>query len=152
MVIIGVVVEVAEGSKEGALLGLGLLEVHLLEVVVGVIVKAAEGSKEGVLLGLGLLEVHLLECLLVEASLRLVLAKGVLALVLVPADVELAEGVLVLLGAVGDEVVGISIAIASLLRSTTVLALQAVVVKPRELADDERQLIIPEDLQLLLCD
>ena len=57
------------------------------------------------------------------------LAEGVLVLVLVPADVELAEGVLVLLGAVGNEVVGISTAIASLLRTTTALVIQTVVVK-----------------------
>ena len=65
------------------------------------------------LLCLGLLEVHLLERLLVETSLRLVLAGGVLTLVLALVGVVLAEKVLVLLGAVGDEVVGISIAIAS---------------------------------------
>jgi hypothetical protein len=37
--------------------------------VVGVIVEVAKGGKEGTLLGLGLLEVHLLECLLVESFL-----------------------------------------------------------------------------------
>jgi hypothetical protein len=63
-----------------------------------------------------------------SASLRLVLG-GVFALVLALAGVILVEGVLVLLGAVGDEVVGISTAIASFLRTTTTLAIQAVVVK-----------------------
>ena len=38
-------------------------------VIVGVIIKVAEGGKEGALLGLGLLEVHLLERLLVKSSL-----------------------------------------------------------------------------------
>ena len=54
------------------------------------------------LLGLGLLEVYLLECLLVESSLRLVLAGCVLALVLALVGVMLVKKVLVLLGAVGD--------------------------------------------------
>jgi hypothetical protein len=76
-----------------------------------------------------LLEVLLLQRLLVESSLRLVLG-GVLALVLVLARVILVEGVLVLLGTVGDEVVGISTAIASFLQTTTTPAIQAVVVKP----------------------
>ena len=57
------------------------------------------------------------------------LAEGVLALVLALAGVVLAREVLVLLGAVGDEVVGISTAIASLLRTTTALVIQTVVVK-----------------------
>ena len=99
-------------------------------VVVGVIVEVAEGGKEGALLGLGLLEVHLLERLLVKASLRLVLAGGVLALVLALAGVILVGGVLVLLGAVSDEVVCFSTAIATLLWTTTTSAISAVVVKP----------------------
>ena len=82
------------------------------------------------LLGLGLLEVHLLELLLVESSLRLVLFGGVLMLVLALAGVILVEGVLVLLGAVGDEVVKVSIAIATLLRTTTMTVVHAAVVKP----------------------
>jgi hypothetical protein len=86
-------------------------------------------GEEGTLLGLGLLEVLLLQCLLVESSLRLVLG-GVLALVLMPAGVVLVGGVLVLLGAVGDKVVGISTAVASFLETTTTLAIQAIVVKP----------------------
>jgi hypothetical protein len=54
--------------------------------------------------------------------------------------------VLVLLGAVGDEVVGVSTAIASFLWTTITLAIQAVVMKPRELADDQWQLVIPKGL------
>ena len=121
-------------------------------VIIGVIVEVAEGGKEGMLLGLGLLEVHHLERLLIESSLRLVLVRGVLALVLALARVKLVRGVLVLLGVVGDEVVGVFIAIASFLRTTTALAIQAVVVKPREPADDQCQLIIIKGLQLLLYD
>jgi hypothetical protein len=68
-------------------------------------------------------EVHLLDCLLVESFPRLVLTGGVLALVLALARVVLVEGVLVLLGAVGDGVVGVSIVIASFLRTTTALAI-----------------------------
>ena len=106
-------------------------------VVVGVIIEVTEGGKEGALLGLGLLEVHLLERLLVESSLQLVLAGGVLALVLALAGVMLAGEVLVLLGVVGDEVVGVSTAIASFLWTTTMPTIQVVVVKPREPADDQ---------------
>jgi hypothetical protein len=99
-------------------------------IVINVVIEIAEGGKEGVLLGLGLLAVHLLERLLVEASLRLVLARGVLTLVLVPIRVEYAEGGLVLLGAVDDEVVRISATKASLLESTTSPAIQMVVIEP----------------------
>jgi hypothetical protein len=120
-------------------------------VIVGVVVEVAEGGEKGVLLSLGLLEVLLLQHLLVESSLRLVLG-GVLALVLALARVVLVEGVLVLLGAVGDEVVRISTAVASFLRTTTTSAIQAVVVKPREPANDQRQLVVPKTLHLLLCD
>jgi hypothetical protein len=98
-------------------------------VIVGVVVEVTEGGEEGMLLGLGLVEVLLLQCLLIESSLRLVLG-GVLALVLAFAGVILIEGVLVLLGAVGDNVVGISISVASFLWTTTMPAIQAVVVKP----------------------
>jgi hypothetical protein len=105
-------------------------------VIVGVIVEVVEGGEEGALLGLGLLKVLLLHCLLIESSLRLVLG-GVLALVLALVGVVLVEGVLVLLRAVGDEVVRIYTAVASFLWTTTILAIQAVVVKPRELADDQ---------------
>ena len=70
-------------------------------VIVGVVVEVTEGGKEGTLLGLVLLEVYLLERLHVESSLRLVLAGGVLALVLALAGVILVGGVLVLLGGNG---------------------------------------------------
>jgi hypothetical protein len=46
-------------------------------------------------------------------------------------------GVLVLLGVVGDEVVVVCTAIASLLRTITTPAIQAVVVKLQEPADDQ---------------
>jgi hypothetical protein len=94
-------------------------------------------GEEGTLLGLGLLEILLLQCLLVESSIRLVLG-GVLALVLALARAILVGGVLVLLGAVGDKVVRISTVVASFLRTTTTLVIQAVVVKPREPTDDQR--------------
>jgi hypothetical protein len=83
-------------------------------VIVGVVVEVTEGGEEGTHLGLGLLEVLLLERLLIESSLSLVL-RGVLVLVLVLARVILVKGVLVLLGVVGDEVVGVSTAITSFL-------------------------------------
>ena len=102
-------------------------------------------------MGLGLLEIPLLERLLIKSSLELVLVGGVLALVLALADVILVGGVLVLLGAVGDEVVGISTAKASLVLTTTP-SIQAVVVKPRESAEDQSQLIILKCLHLLLYD
>ena len=92
-------------------------------VIVGVVVEVTEGGKEGTLLGLVLLEVYLLERLLVESSLRLVLAGGVLVLVHALAGVILVEGVLVLLGAVGNEVVGVSTAIAFFLWTTTTLVI-----------------------------
>jgi hypothetical protein len=63
---------------------------------------------------------------------------GVLALILALAGV-----VLVLLMAVGDEVVGVSTAVASFLWTSTTPAIQAVVVKPREPADDQCQLVVP---------
>ena len=102
------------------------------------------------LLSLGLLDVPLLERLLVESSLGLVLVEGVLALVLVLAGIELVGEVLVLLGAVGDEVDGISIAKASLVL-TTMLAIQAFIVEPQEPVDDQSQLVIPKCLHLFLC-
>ena len=58
------------------------------------------------------------------------LAGGVLALVLMHTRVVLAGEVLVLLGVVGDEVVGISTAIATILRTTTASVVHTVVVKP----------------------
>ena len=120
-------------------------------IIVRVVVEVAKGDEEGALLGLGLHKVHLLERLLVKFFLRLVLVEGVLALVLALADVILVGGVLVLLGAVGDEVVGISTAKASLVLTTTP-SIQAVVVKPRESAEDQSQLIILKCLHLLLYD
>ena len=51
-------------------------------------------------------------------------------LVLALAGVMLTGEVLVLLGAVGDEVVGVSTAIASFLWTTTTSVIQAVVVEP----------------------
>jgi hypothetical protein len=59
-----------------------------------------------------------------------VLARVVVALVLALARVILVEGVVVLLGAVGDEVVRISIVVASHLLITALVMIQAVVVKP----------------------
>jgi hypothetical protein len=117
-----------------------------------VIVKVTERGKEGMLLGLDLLKVLLLEGVLIESSLWLVLAGGVLALVLALARVILVGGVLVLLRIVGDEVVRVSTSVASILRTTTTPVIQAVVVKPREPADDQYQLVVPKGLQLLLCD
>ena len=60
----------------------------------------------------------------------------------------LAGEVLVLLGVVGDEVVGVSIAMATILWTTTTSAVQAVVVKPREPVDDQCQLFVPKHLLL----
>jgi hypothetical protein len=106
-------------------------------VIVKVVVEVAEGGEEGTLLGLDLLEVLLLEGLLVESSLWLMLTEGVLALVLALVGVILVEGVLVLLRIVGDEVVEISTPIASILQIITTPAIQAVVVKPRQPANDQ---------------
>jgi hypothetical protein len=113
-----------DGIKPGQLVLMPLLGLIIARgrrrrpVVVGVVVEVAEGGEEGMLLGVGLLEVLLLQCLLIESFLRFVLG-GVLALVLALVGVVLIEGVLVLLGAVGDDVVGISTAVASFLRTTT---------------------------------
>ena len=82
------------------------------------------------LLSLGFLTVHLLECLLVESLIRLMLAGVVVVLVLVLARVVLVRGVVVLLGAVDDEVIGISIVVAAHILITTPMAIQAVVVEP----------------------
>ena len=97
--------------------------------IVRVVVEVTKGGEEGALLGLGLLAVLLLKRLLVESSLRLVLAEGVLTLVLALVGVVLVGGVLVLLGAVSDKVVKVSTAIATLLQTTTTLVVHAVVVK-----------------------
>jgi hypothetical protein len=66
---------------------------------------------------------HLLERLLVETLPQLVLAGVVVALVLVLAEVILVEGVVVLLGAVGDKVVRISTVVAAHLLITTPAAI-----------------------------
>jgi hypothetical protein len=98
---------------------------------IGVVVEVAEGGEdEGALLGLGLLEVLLHERLLIEFSLGLVLVGGVRMLVLALAGVVLVRGVLVLLRAMSDEVVGVSTNIATLLWTTIMPAVHAVVVKP----------------------
>jgi hypothetical protein len=99
-------------------LPVGLLVACGRRCVVGVVIEVAEGGKEGTLLDLGLLEVLLLERLLVESSLGLVLARGVLSLahastkVVVRASIRLA-----LLGVTGDKVVGVAAVEASILRS-----------------------------------
>jgi hypothetical protein len=53
---------------------------------------------------------------------------------------------------VGDEVVGVSTAVASFLQTPTTPVIQAVVVKLREPTDDQRHLIISKGLQMLLYD
>jgi hypothetical protein len=78
--------------------------------VVGIMVEVAEGVKQGVLLDLGLVEILLLEHLLVEPSLGLVLVGGVITLALAPTKVVVVIAGLRLelhLGASGDEVVSI---------------------------------------------
>jgi hypothetical protein len=125
-----------------SLLGLIIARGRRRPVVVSVVVKVAEGGKEGALLSLGLLEVLLLQRLLVESSVRLVLG-GVLALSLRLLESYLLKECLL---------VGISTAVASFLWTTTTSAIQAVIVKPRESADDQCQLVIPKTLHLLLCD
>jgi hypothetical protein len=73
-------------------------------------------------------------------------------LVLVPTRVVLRAILLLsLIGATGDEVAGVTIVLASILRPAMPLVL-AVVMDPREPADHKRQLLIPEALHLLLCD
>ena len=78
-----------------------------------------KGGEEGTLLGLGVLDVLLLEHLLVKSSLGHVLVGGVLMLVLELVGVLLVREVLVLLGAVGDKVVKVSTTKASILLTTT---------------------------------
>jgi hypothetical protein len=106
-------------------------------------VEVVDGGKEGTLLNLRLLVVLLLERLLVEASVRLVLTGGVLALMPTRVMVARVSLLLVLLGAVGDEVVGVAAVEASILKPATPLA-QTVVVKPREPTSHKRQLLIPQ--------
>ena len=87
------------------------------------------------MLSLGLLQEPLLERLLVKSCLGLVLVRGVLSLLFALSRVVLVGGVLAFLGEVGDEVVWVTAAKASLARATT-LAMQAIVVKSREPTDD----------------
>jgi hypothetical protein len=70
------------------------------------VVEVTEGGKEDTLLDLCLLKVLLLERLLVESSLGLVLAVGVLALAPTRVMVARARLRFALLGATGNEVVG----------------------------------------------
>ena len=86
-------------------------------------------------MSLGLLQKPLLEHLLVESCLGLVLVRGVLSLLFALSRVVLVGGVLAFLGAVGDEVVRVFATKASLVRASTP-AIQAIVVKSREPADD----------------
>jgi hypothetical protein len=147
----GVSVEV-ESTQLILHLALGLVVARGRGVTIGgVLLKVTEAVEEGALVSLGLLE-ELLYRHLVKTSLRLVLAGGVPVLVLALARVILVGGVLVLLWAVGYKVVRISTAIASFLRTTTMLMIQEVVVKPRKPTDDQHQLVVPKSLQLLLCD
>ena len=87
------------------------------------------------MLSLGLLDEPLLERLLVKSSLGLVLVRGVLPLLFALARVVLVGGVLAFLGAVGNEMDQVSATKAPLVRATTP-AIQAIVVKSREPADD----------------
>jgi hypothetical protein len=105
-------------------------------------VEVAEGGEEGTLLDLCLLKVLLLECLLVESSLGLVLAGGALALALTRVMVARARLRFALLGAAGNEVVGIATVVASVLGHTMPPA-HTVVVEPREPAGHKCQLLIP---------
>jgi hypothetical protein len=98
-----------------------------------------------------LLKVLLLEHLLVESSLGLLLVGGVLALAptrVMPARARLR---LAFLREASNEVVGIAIVVASVLRPAMPLA-HTVVVEPSELAGHKCQLVIPKALHLLLCD
>jgi hypothetical protein len=73
------------------------------------VVEVAEGGEEGTFIDLRPLKVLLLERLLVESSLRLVLVGGVLPLSLAPTKVVVVRArlLLALLGAAGDQVVGV---------------------------------------------
>ena len=97
-------------------------------------VEVSEGDEEGTLLDLGILEVLLLECLLVQSSLGLVLAEGVLPLALAPIRVVFAWASLrlALLGKNGDKVVKVAAVEASILRCATP-SVMAIVVEQREL-------------------
>ena len=60
-------------------------------IIVGVVVEVAEGGEEGAFLSFGLPAVRLLDRLLVETALGLVLARGVVALILALARVVLVD-------------------------------------------------------------
>jgi hypothetical protein len=112
--------------------------------LVGVVVEVAQGGEEGMLFDLGLLEV---------LPPGLVLARGVLPLALAPTRVVVAWASLglVLLGATGIEVLGVTVVEASILGPTT-LSVLVVVVESREPGGHKRQLLIPKALHLLLYD
>jgi hypothetical protein len=114
-------------------------------------VEVAEGGKEGTLLDRCLLKVLLLERLLVESSVGLVLARGVLALAPTRVMVMRAGLRLAFLGVAGNEVVGIATGLASVLRPAMPPA-HTVVVEPHEPVGHKCQLLIPKALHLLLCD
>jgi hypothetical protein len=113
-------------------------------------VEVAEGGEEGTLLDLCLLKVLLLERLLIESSLGLVLAGGVLALVSTRVMVTRARLRFALLGATHNEVVWIAIVVASVLGPAT-SPVHTIVVEPREPASHKWQILIPKALHLLLC-
>jgi hypothetical protein len=121
--------------------------------VVKVVVEVAEGGEECTLLDLGLLEVLLLERLLVESSLILVLAGGVLSLALAPTRVVVMRTslLLALLGATGDKVVKVAIVVTSVPRPA-MWQTHTFVVEPRESTSHKHQLLIPKALHLLLYD
>ena len=97
------------------------------------------------MIGLHLIK-HLLCGSPVKATLGFVLAvEAVLTLVLALDEVPHS-----FLGAVCDEVILITATVAPLGRTTTP-TVQAVVVEPRELGDDQGQLIISKSLHLFLC-
>jgi hypothetical protein len=112
-------------------------------------VEVAEGGEEGTLLDIYLLKVLILERLLVESSLGLVLAGGVLALAPTRVMVARARLLFALLGAAGNEVVGIATIVAFVLGPTTPPT-HTVVVEPREPAGHNCQLLIAKALHLLL--
>jgi hypothetical protein len=116
-------------------------------------VEVAEGGEEGTLLDLCLLKVLLLERLLIESSLGLVLAGGVLPPALPPTRVVVAwtSLLLALLGATGDEVVWVATVVASILRPATPPD-HMVVVEPCEPTGHKRQLLIPKALHMLFYD
>ena len=116
-------------------------------------VEVGESSEEGSLLCLHLAPVLGLDDLLVEASLLgLVLAGGVVTPIIAPSGVLVLGGLFMLvLGAVGDEVTGISTPVTAVLRAAP-SPIQPVVVKPGEPRDHKRQILITQGLQLLICD